>query len=94
MHLENSSAICEPFCCDLTVLTHLPLVPHICVNELGQHWFIVRRQAITWTNTELLSIGPLGRNFSEIKIKMQNFSFIKMHFNMSSEKYFVQGEMS
>ena len=20
-------------------LTHLPLVPHICVNELGQHWF-------------------------------------------------------
>ena len=19
--------------------THLPLVPHICVNELGQHWF-------------------------------------------------------
>ena len=21
------------------VLTHLPLVPHICVSELGQHWF-------------------------------------------------------
>ena len=20
-------------------LTHLPLVPHICVNELGKHWF-------------------------------------------------------
>ena len=20
-------------------LTHLPLVPHICVSELGQHWF-------------------------------------------------------
>ena len=20
-------------------LTHLPLVPHICVNEMGQHWF-------------------------------------------------------
>ena len=20
-------------------ITHLPLVPHICVNELGQHWF-------------------------------------------------------
>ena len=22
-----------------TSLTHLPLVPHKCVNELGQHWF-------------------------------------------------------
>ena len=21
------------------LLTHLPLVPHICVSELGQHWF-------------------------------------------------------
>ena len=21
------------------VLTHFPLVPHICVSELGQHWF-------------------------------------------------------
>ena len=21
------------------VLTHLPLLPHMCVNELGQHWF-------------------------------------------------------
>ena len=24
----------------LQVLTHLPLVPHICVSESGQHWFI------------------------------------------------------
>ena len=23
----------------LLTLTHLPLVPHICVNEAGQHWF-------------------------------------------------------
>ena len=22
-----------------TLLTHLPIVPHICVKELGQHWF-------------------------------------------------------
>ena len=22
-----------------TGLTHLPLVPHICISELGQHWF-------------------------------------------------------
>ena len=29
----------------------------------------VQRQAITWTNTELLSIGPLQRHFSVILIK-------------------------
>ena len=23
----------------MILLTHLPLVPHICVGELGQHWF-------------------------------------------------------
>ena len=53
-----------------------------------------RRQAITWTNAEpvtwtnagLLSIGPLGTNFSEIWIKIQKFSFTKMHLKMSSAK--------
>ena len=47
-------------------LTHLPQVPHICVSELssigsGYGLSPVRRQAITWTNAELLSIGPLGQ---------------------------------
>ena len=28
----------------------------------------VRRQAITWINANLLSIGPLGTNFSEIEL--------------------------
>ena len=43
--------------------------------EMGKHWFMynglapVRRQAITWTNAGLLSIRPLGTNFSEIRIK-------------------------
>ena len=23
----------------LTLSTHLPLVPHMCVSELGKHWF-------------------------------------------------------
>ena len=27
------------YCLGLSVLTHLPLVPHICVSESGQHWF-------------------------------------------------------
>ena len=39
----------------------------------GQH------QAIIWTNPGILLIGTLGTNFSEILIKLQNFSFMKMH---------------
>ena len=39
MHLKMSSAKWRPFCLGLNVLTHLPLVPHICVGESGQHWF-------------------------------------------------------
>ena len=54
----------------------------------------VRHQAITWTNVDLLSIRPLGINFSEIRIKIYNFSFTKMHLEMSSVKWgpFCSGE--
>ena len=54
------------------------------------------RQAIIWTNTGLLPIGPLGTNFSEILIKLQNFSYTKMHLNTPSAKWrpFFQEEMS
>ena len=38
----------------------------------------VQRQAIIWTNADLLSIGPLGTKFSDILIKIQNFSLMKM----------------
>ena len=56
----------------------------------------VRRQAITWTNIGLLSMGPLGTNFNEIGTKIPNFSFMKTHLNMSSAKCrpFCSGEMS
>ena len=39
----------------------------------------IRRQAIIQTNTGLVSIGPLGTNFSEILIKIWDFSFMKMY---------------
>ena len=54
----------------------------------------VRRQAITWTNAGLLSFGPLGTNFSEMRIKIQDFSFTKAHLKMSSAKWrpFCQGD--
>ena len=46
-----------------------------------------RRQAIIWTNAGILLIGPLETNFSEILIKIQTFSFNKMHLKMSSAKW-------
>ena len=45
-----------------------------------------RRQAIIWTNVEILLIGPLGTNFSEILIKILTFSFKKMRLKVSSVK--------
>ena len=45
-----------------------------------------RHQAITWTNADLLIIGSLGTNCSEIGIKIQKFSFMKMHLKISSAK--------
>ena len=43
----------------------------------------VRRQAITWTKADLLSIGPLGTIFSEILIEILTFSFKKIHLKLS-----------
>ena len=40
-----------------------------------------------WTNAGILLFGPLGTNFSEILIKIQNFSFMKMQLKTSSAKW-------
>ena len=47
----------------------------------------VRRQAITWTNADLLSIGPLETYFSEMSIKIGIFWLEKMHLKISSVKW-------
>ena len=47
----------------------------------------VQRQAIIWTNAGLLSIGPIGINFNEIWIKIENFSLMKTHLKMSPSKW-------
>ena len=55
----------------------------------------VCRQAITWTNADLLSFEPLGTNFSEICIKnifIQENAFENVV--CKSVSHFVQGEMS
>ena len=44
----------------------------------------IRRHVIIKTNTGLLPIEPLRINFSEIVIKTQNFSFMKIHPKVSS----------
>ena len=45
------------------------------------------RQAIIWSNAGILLIGPLGTKSSEIRIKIQNFSFMKIHLKKSSGKW-------
>ena len=56
-------------------------VTHICISNLtviGSDNGLSpgRRQAIIWTNTGILFIGPLGTNLSEIFIKILTFSCI------------------
>ena len=52
-------------------------------NGLSPVWC----QAISWTNTDLLSIGPLGTNFGEISIKINTLSFKEVHLKMSSGRW-------
>ena len=47
----------------------------------------IRHQAIIWTIAGLLSIGPLWTNCSETFIKIQDFSFTKMHLEIWSAKW-------
>ena len=72
-------------------LTHWGRVTHICVSKLtiiGSDNGLSpdRRQAIIWTNAELLLIGPWGTNFSEIVIEILTFSFKKIRLKVPSAK--------
>ena len=78
-----------------TELTTDKLIFPYCHTYASVNWFSIgadnglppiRRQAIIWTNSWLFSIGPLGTRFNEILIKIQNFSFTKMHLKISSAK--------
>ena len=80
---------CWSFCSGCNVLTHWGQVMHICVSKLtiigsDNGLSPSRRQAIIWTNAGILLIRPSGTNFSEILIKIEVFSFKKMHLKMSS----------
>ena len=73
------------------IIAHWVRVTHICVRKLtiiGSDNGLSpdRRQAIIWTNAGILSIGPLGTNFSEILIEILTLSFKKMRLKVSSAK--------
>ena len=74
------------------LLTHWGRVTHVCVGNLttiGSDNGLSpgRRQAIIWTNAEILLIGPLGTNFSDFLIEILTFSFKKMCLKVSSAKW-------
>ena len=73
-------------------LTHWGRATHICIGKLtiiGSENGLSpgRRQAIIWTNVEILLSGPLGTNTSKILIQMLLSSLKKMRLNVSSAKW-------
>ena len=78
--------------CIITLSTHWGRVTHICISKLnmvGSDNGLLpgQQQAIIWTNTGILSIWVLGTKFSEMLVKIQMFSFKKMHLKMLSVKW-------
>ena len=71
------------------ISSHWGLVAHKYISRLiiigADNGFLLGQcQAIIWTNTGILLIGPLGTNFSELLIKIYSFSFREMHLKISS----------
>ena len=59
-------------------------VTHICISKIiiidsDNGLSLGRHQTIIWTNAGILLIGPLATNSGEISIRIQTFSFKKMH---------------
>ena len=78
--------------CSQCQLTHWVRVMHICISKLtiigwDNGLSSGRCQAIIWTNAWLFLIGPTGTNFNEIIIKINSFSFKKIHLKMSPGKW-------
>ena len=74
----------------VNTLTHWGRMTHICISKLtiiGSDNGLSpgRCHTIIWTNAGILSIWPLGTNFSEILIEIHTFSFRKIHFKMSGK---------
>ena len=79
-------------CSSIATLTHLHLVPHICVEELDKHWFrwwLVAYSAPShFMNKFPLIVNWTLRNKVQWNLnQIQNFSFMKMRLKMSSGKW-------
>ena len=78
-----------------TGMHHLSCVSNLTIIGSDNGLSPGRRQAVIWTNAEILLIGSLGTNFNEILIKIHAFSFKKMHFKCRLENggHFVSASM-
>ena len=88
MHMEKTGCVSL----STILLTHWGRVIHIWVGQLtiiGSDNGLTPGycQGINWTSAGILSMGPLGTNFSEISIGIQRFPFKKMHLKMSFAKW-------
>ena len=74
-----------------SAFTHSGRATHKCIGNLiiGSDYGLSpgRRQAIIWTNDEILLTGPLETNFSDILIEIHAFSFKKMLWKRSSAEW-------
>ena len=52
-------------------------------NGLSSIW----RQAIIWTNDDILSIRPYGTHVNEVLVEIRSFSFKKTHLKVASAKW-------
>ena len=87
-HQQRSHIVLMP----IWVITHWGRVTHIYVSRPDDHGSDnglspIRRQAIIWTNEDILSIRPRATHFNGILFGIQKFSFKKMHFKISSTKW-------
>ena len=85
-----STAIFNDVIKSTKALTHRGQVTYICVGKISiigsdNGLSPSRCQAIIWTNAGILLI--LRTNFSETLIRIQTFSFKKMHFKMAAAKW-------
>ena len=73
-------------------ITHWGRVTHICVSKLtiissDNGLSPGRRQAIIWTNAEILATRTSGTNFNEILNEIHTFSFKKLRLKISSPNW-------
>ena len=92
MHMKELFVKWFPLCSRLNRLIHWDRVTHICDSKLtiidvDNDLSPVRRKANIRTNAGVLLNGTQGTNVNEILIEIHTFPFRKIHFKMSSGKW-------